>query len=128
MNPLIETLHINQQINELLLGSIHEGNLADVAPSKGRSVAEQFAHIHNVRLMWLTASMPELPDGQNKIEKEQITKAQLISEMKKSVPLRWRSFLSPDFKRVESKASSHIPKHSLVISSRMNCITADKSF
>ena len=38
---------------------------------KGRSVAEQFAHIHNVRLMWLKAGAPELLEGLEKIEKEQ---------------------------------------------------------
>lgn len=85
MNPLIETWNISHQMNLLLLKGISDDHLADVAPSKGRSVAEQLAHIHNVRLMWLKAAMPELLEGQNKIEKDQpITSALLTTEMKKS--------------------------------------------
>jgi uncharacterized damage-inducible protein DinB len=38
--------------------------------SKGRSAAEQFAHIHNVRLMWIKASLPESLAGLTKIENE----------------------------------------------------------
>ena len=33
-------------------------------------MGEQFAHIHNVRLMWLKAADSSLLKGQNKIEKE----------------------------------------------------------
>lgn len=85
MNPLIETWHISHRMNDFLLKGIPDDHLADVAAGKGRSVAEQFAHIHNVRLMWLKAAMPELLEKQQKIEKEKaITRALLTAEMKKS--------------------------------------------
>ncbi|MBX7153120.1 DinB family protein [bacterium] len=67
---LIETWEIHNRINIYLLESVHNDALNDVSASKGRSVAEQFAHLHNVRLMWLNASAPELLKGLTKIEKE----------------------------------------------------------
>jgi uncharacterized damage-inducible protein DinB len=70
MNDLIETWFIHDRINRYLLDAIDEHHLADISASKGRSVRDQFAHIHNVRLMWLKASAPDLLDDQTKIEKE----------------------------------------------------------
>jgi uncharacterized damage-inducible protein DinB len=67
---LYKTWEINQRINLYLLDAIAEENLSDSLVSKGRSVAEQFAHIHNVRLMWLKVSLPEALKGLEKIEKE----------------------------------------------------------
>jgi uncharacterized damage-inducible protein DinB len=66
---LIETWQINSRLDLYLLDSIPEENLADAMTSKGRSAGEQLAHIHNVRLMWLKAALPELLEGQEKIEK-----------------------------------------------------------
>lgn len=71
MHPLIETWQISSRINEYLLSSLAEEHLADLSPSKGRTVAAQFAHIHNVRLMWLRAAAPELEAGLVKLEKDQ---------------------------------------------------------
>jgi len=74
MNLLTETWQIHNRINLYLLDGIDEVHLADVSASKGRTVGEQFAHMHNVRLMWLKASEPALLDGLVKIEKEQINR------------------------------------------------------
>lgn len=79
-----ETWHIHNRINLYLLDAINEEHLFDVSASKGRSVGEQFAHVHNVRLMWLKAANPELLTGQNKIEKTAITKALLTEELDNS--------------------------------------------
>ncbi len=84
MNPLTETWQIHNRINLYLLDSIDEANLNDISASKGRSVGQQFAHIHNVRLMWLKVAAPSLLEGLTKIEKEQITKALLADELKLS--------------------------------------------
>ena len=70
MNYLIETWHISNRINLYLLDGIEEAHLNDLSASKGRDVGNQLAHMHNVRLMWLKASAPDLLDGQIKIEKE----------------------------------------------------------
>jgi uncharacterized damage-inducible protein DinB len=69
MSPLIETWQIHNRINLYLLDGVAPGALADVAPSRGRSVAEQFAHLHNVRLMWLNSAAPELLAGLTRLEK-----------------------------------------------------------
>src|SRR5689334_8650864 len=83
-NDLTDTWEIHNRINLYLFDSIKEEHLPDVSPSKGRNVGEQFAHMHNVRLMWLKAASPELLATQNKIDKEKITKKLLASELTKS--------------------------------------------
>jgi uncharacterized damage-inducible protein DinB len=79
MNQIIDTWEINNRINLHLIDAIDEGNFADIAASKGRTVGEQLSHIHNVRLLWLNAAMPELMKKVKKIEKDSITK-QFIKE------------------------------------------------
>ena len=79
MNEIVETWKIHNRINLYLLNSIEEAHLSSVSLSKGRTVAEHFAHIHNVRLMWLKSGMPELLDSVEKIDKENITKDLLIN-------------------------------------------------
>ena len=85
MEPFIETWHIHNRIHLYLLESISEAHLKDTASSKGRNVGEQFAHIHNVRLMWLKASMSSLLESVQKIEKEQeLTKHFLLQQLTES--------------------------------------------
>ncbi len=81
---LVDSFRINNNVNLYLLNAIAEKNLTDIAASKGRNVGEQFAHIHNVRLMWLAASAPDLMADQQKIEKGNITKQLLIDSLKSS--------------------------------------------
>jgi uncharacterized damage-inducible protein DinB len=66
---LIETWHIHDRIHRYLLDAVPPAALGMVSASKGRNVGEQFAHIHNVRLMWLSAAAPELIAGVEKIDK-----------------------------------------------------------
>jgi uncharacterized damage-inducible protein DinB len=84
IKQIIETWEIHNRINLYLLDSIKEEHLADISASKGRNVGEQFAHIHNVRLMWLKVANPDLLNGQTKIEKAEITKKLLTAELTKS--------------------------------------------
>ncbi|MEP7164964.1 MAG: DinB family protein [Ferruginibacter sp.] len=82
MKDLVETFEINNRINLYLLNEIDESWLNDTAATRGRNIGEQFAHIHNVRLMWFKAAAPELLAGSNKIEKENgINKKQLVKEL-----------------------------------------------
>jgi uncharacterized damage-inducible protein DinB len=67
---LLETWDIHNRINIYLLDAIEPEYLSDVSATKGRNVGEQFAHLHNVRLMWLKQSAPELMSGLERIEKE----------------------------------------------------------
>jgi uncharacterized damage-inducible protein DinB len=68
----LETWAIHNRINRYLLDAIKTEHLTDASASKGRSVGEQFAHLHNVRLMWLKQAGPALMGILNlqKIEKE----------------------------------------------------------
>lgn len=82
MKELIETFEIHNRVNLYLLKEIEEAWLNDMAASKGRNIGDQFAHMHNVRLMWIKAAAPELSQQLNKIEKEHtITKKLLQQEL-----------------------------------------------
>jgi uncharacterized damage-inducible protein DinB len=81
---ILEAWAIHGRIHRYLLDSIPPEALDSVSTSKGRTVAEQFAHIHNVRLMWLKAAAPELQRGLTKLEKGKLTKALLAGELEKS--------------------------------------------
>jgi uncharacterized damage-inducible protein DinB len=70
-DPLVETWQINARIDLFLLGALPADDLRHQGPTGGRSVGEVFAHIHNVRLMWIKAAQPSLPDGLEKVEKVQ---------------------------------------------------------
>lgn len=68
-NQLLETWQINNRVNLYLLEAIAPESLLSALASKGRNAGEQFAHIQNVRLMWLKQAAPELLENQIKIEK-----------------------------------------------------------
>src|SRR4026209_681592 len=77
-DQLLETWQIHDRINLYLLDAIDAQSLGSHSLSKGRSVGEQFAHVHNVRLMWLKSAAPELLKGLNKIENEQASDKKLL--------------------------------------------------
>ena len=85
MKALLETWEISHRLNEYLLTGIKEEYLNDQPVTKGRSVGEQFAHINNVRLMWVKVAMPDLLLSLQKIEKEKpITKKTILDAFEKS--------------------------------------------
>jgi uncharacterized damage-inducible protein DinB len=79
VTQIVDTWNINNRINLYLLDAIQQVALNDVSASKGRTVAQQLAHLHNVRLMWLKASAPELLEGLEKIEKETAVDKKLLA-------------------------------------------------
>jgi uncharacterized damage-inducible protein DinB len=79
-NQLLETWQIHDRINLYLLDAVDAASLATHSASKGRSVGEQFAHVHNVRLMWLKSAAPELLTGLAKIENEQANDKKLLAK------------------------------------------------
>lgn len=82
---LLDTWAINQRINVYLLDAIAPEALTGVSASKGRSVGQQFAHMHNVRLMWLEAADKALYETQAKLEKgEMHDKARLREALEDS--------------------------------------------
>ena len=76
----LETWEIHNRINLYLLEAVEPAALGSLSASKGRTVGEQFAHIHNVRLMWLKAAAPDLLAGLIKIEKEQAVYKKLLRQ------------------------------------------------
>lgn len=78
-DQILETWEINNRIGLYVLAAIAPEFLADVSASKGRTVGEQFAHVHNVRLMWLKqAASAEIFQTQTKIEKERANDKELL--------------------------------------------------
>ena len=70
IDQILETWAINNRINLYILDALPSEALAGKPASRGRSVGEIFAHIHNARLLWLKAAAPDLMPGLAKIEKE----------------------------------------------------------
>ena len=79
-NQLLETWRIHDRINLYLLDAVEPASLNSHSASKGRSVGEQFAHIHNVRLMWLKSAAPDLLNGLSKIENEQPNDKKILAK------------------------------------------------
>jgi uncharacterized damage-inducible protein DinB len=78
----LETWEIHNRINLYLLDAVGPASLNSLSASKGRNVGEQFAHVHNVRLMWLKSAAPELLKGLTKLEKENaLDKKQLLKSL-----------------------------------------------
>jgi uncharacterized damage-inducible protein DinB len=65
---LIETWQIHNRINLYLLDAVPDDALGASIGGKGRTVYDLFAHIHNVRLMWLKSAAPDLLKGLEKLE------------------------------------------------------------
>ena len=71
MDDLLETWATHNRILLYVLDAVAPDALGGTSASKGRSVGQQFAHVHNARLMWLDAAAKDLMDGLTKVEKEQ---------------------------------------------------------
>src|SRR5947207_9201539 len=70
-DPLAETWAIHNRVNLYLLDAIADDALAAALP-KCRNVHDLFAHMHNVRLMWLKPAAPQLLDGLEKLETKSV--------------------------------------------------------
>lgn len=97
ITPILETWDIHSRINLYLLESIHEEFLADRSSSGGRNVGQQFAHMHNVRLMWLKAAHEMLWSGQQKLDAEISIPKDLISAALTRSSLAMRTLLESGF-------------------------------
>jgi uncharacterized damage-inducible protein DinB len=66
-DQLVDTWAIHNRINLYLLNAVPETALTAALP-RCRTVYDQFAHVHNVRLLWLKSAAPELLAGLEKLE------------------------------------------------------------
>lgn len=83
-DQLVETWSIHDRINRYLLEKVPEQALSHALAAKHRTVFQLFAHIHNVRLMWLKSAAPELLNGLSKLDGEGGDKAALASALEAS--------------------------------------------
>jgi len=81
---LLECFATNEKANQLLLSSIEDKAWNAPPPSgKGRSIADIAAHIHHVRLMWLTAA-DKTAKAPAKVDPNKATRAQVQAALKAS--------------------------------------------
>ena len=80
IDQILETWDIHNRINLYLLETIRPEALNAQSPAKGRTVGELFAHLHNVRLMWLKSAAPESLNGLDKVEKTDAAKKDVLSK------------------------------------------------
>ncbi len=76
---LYDTWNINNRISLYLLDAIAPDLLA-LKLTRGRSVSEQFAHIHNVRLSRIEYGAVELLAGLARVEKEAASDKEALRE------------------------------------------------
>ncbi len=60
ISQLVEAWRMSNEANLYLLDNITDEYLEDSYTARTRTVAAQFAHIHNVRLRWLNHAAPNL--------------------------------------------------------------------
>jgi len=83
-DEILSTWTKHTEMNHLILNYIQETNLKDVTDTSSRNIGDQFAHMLNVRLMWLQSS-PGVDKLDNEIDsKESQNKDYLMSQLKAS--------------------------------------------
>jgi uncharacterized damage-inducible protein DinB len=81
---LVESFAINEKANQLLIGNISDAAWeADSPTGKGRSIADIAAHIHHVRLMWLSAA-DKTAKVPAKLEPDKASKEQVQAALRAS--------------------------------------------
>lgn len=84
-SALVEAWRMSNEANLFLLDNIDEEHLRDNYAPRTRTVASQFAHMHNVRLRWLKHAAPKLTYGAASFPKgAQPSKSELKMALEKS--------------------------------------------
>jgi uncharacterized damage-inducible protein DinB len=83
-DQLIETWNIHDRINRYLLKAVADDALGSALGPKHRTIYQLFAHMHNVRLMWLKSAASELLAGLTKLEGETGNKEALATALESS--------------------------------------------
>src|ERR1043165_9920189 len=107
-DQLLETWDIHNRINLYVLDAIATEGLNAQSPAKGRTVGELFAHLHNVRLMWLKAAAPELLKDLLKIEKSETGKKDVLRKSLVDSGKAMRALVSQSFAGVDQRFAEHI--------------------
>jgi uncharacterized damage-inducible protein DinB len=81
-DALLSAYDTNDRINQYLLESLPEHAWrAEPPEKKGRDIASIFAHIHNVRVMWLKATGGKIPA---QLDRHSVTPAQARKALEQS--------------------------------------------
>ena len=84
-SPLVEAWTMSSEVNHYLLKKIPAPALSDSYAPRTRTVAQQFAHMHGVRIRWMQFAAPELVGSLKAFPRgSEPTRAQLASALKKS--------------------------------------------
>src|SRR5689334_12023564 len=81
---LADTWRLSSRVTLLLLDELSDEQLQSAANPRARSIADQFAHLHNVRILWLEHWAPAVAKALGKIEKGAATKAGLRTALERS--------------------------------------------
>lgn len=83
---LLEAYAVNEEMNQRLLAALDERAWrADPPGGKGRPIAAIFAHIHNVRHMWLVVSAKDLKiKVPPKLDRDKCTRKQTADALARS--------------------------------------------
>ena len=81
---LADTWRLSNRVSLMLLDPLTTEQLAHVPSPRARSIADQFAHLHNVRIMWMEPRVPAAAKALCKIEKGAATKGELKSALEAS--------------------------------------------
>jgi uncharacterized damage-inducible protein DinB len=79
MYSLADTFLLNNRANLRLLDALTEEQLAYVPSHRARSIADQLAHLHKVRLMWLKVCAPAVKIGESGLRAELEASAEAIA-------------------------------------------------
>lgn len=69
-DQVVDAWRIHARIQLYVLDALPSEALATDGGLGGRTVGQQFAHLHDVRLMWLSSAAPGLLEGLSKLGKE----------------------------------------------------------
>jgi uncharacterized damage-inducible protein DinB len=83
VSDLSGSWRINNRINAYMSDALDDSVFL-ARPPKGRSIAEMFAHMHNVRLDWLKSGDPALLGALAKLEKAELSREALREALEAS--------------------------------------------
>src|SRR5215831_13792559 len=79
-----DTWRLNNRVNLMLLDRLTEEQLAYGTNPRARTIGDQFAHLHNARLMWLEVQAPAAAKELQKIGKGAATRSALREALEAS--------------------------------------------
>lgn len=83
-DSLSDVFLTNNRINLFVLDNLSAEQLSLAQSSRSRTIADQFAHLHQVRMSWLEVANPALAKKLSKIEKGKAGRTELKAALTES--------------------------------------------